>query len=75
MDDSQELRQVIDKKWDYLRIRHRLSELSGHGCMAYTTDQHIDLIMAKLSDQKEEISRLRCQIKKVKDATNDPDER
>lgn len=66
--DAEELRAVINSKWDYLEIRQKLAKLSGVPCMAITTDAHINEIGLRLRNQEDEIERLKNQIEKIKGA-------
>lgn len=65
---SNELKDVINKHFDYLKLRERLSQISGIPCMAYTTYQHIDAIANYIADQDKTIAELLEKLNTVRDA-------
>jgi len=62
-----ELERVINEKFDYLRLRTALAQLSGLPTMAVVTDEHVRAIAKKLCDQEHEIKTLTAKISRVQD--------
>lgn len=65
---ANEITEVINKHFDYLKLRERLSRISGIPCMAYTTYQHIDAIANYIADQDRKIAELTEKLTKAREA-------